>query len=324
MSRFVFFFAVSAFVYSCCGQTIYGIKSQSIGSTATGQYLAPATLYKFSDDGTAFTSIAPITDNGTQLRADGLAYSTNDGLWCFGILPDVSSTLYQIDPNTAEVIGEGTVFTEKQIFAATFDRSGFLWAVDQSDDVLLKIDISTGTVLNEVSLTLDGDLYDVTNSSGDICFDAFGQAYMVDHNYIFQLDVYTGALSLLFDDQSGKYLVGAVIPAERPDTLITFDVLLTSIDNDDIFVYDLADLSEPVYLFEAILNSYNAGRGDLAADCGYSNFIDLVDFGAFAGEWKQNLCAADTWCDGQDFDKSGIVDLDDLYFLAANWLEVVR
>ena len=501
MNRLVYFLIVPVLVSSVFGQTIYGIKSKHISGSSSepGQYAVPATLYKFNDDGTDFDEIAPITNSGSQVRADALAYSESLGLWCFQISPSVSSTLCQIDPNTAVVISDDFVYSDRQIFGATFDRHGYLWAIDQTYDELLKIDVSTGTILSQVILTLDGSSYDLTNAAGDICFDALGQAYMVDHNYIYQLDIYSGSLTLLFTDLSTRFLVGTVVPTDSLDTLITFDVILTSIDNDDVFVYDLNNLGYPEYLFESILDDYNAGRGDLATDIpadltarslfdadsadwtaarlskeyslietldvsydeqGYisvedanelltvfsapsiylgdksewlggdisfdlmtdtagtlsgqiaiilvgadfslysptilptdtwgnysvsltpqgwssslatvggtvtvdmmyqvlsnlqavyiiadftdqsqttyldnvqmvsglsvdsdlNEFVDLVDFGIFAEQWKQTSCTADTWCDGQDFDKSGTVDLEDLYYLAVNWLDVI-
>jgi hypothetical protein len=269
MRQSLYVFALQVLVATCFSQTIYGIKSKSV-SPQTGQaaYVTPATLYRFEDYGSSFARIAAITYNGTQIRADGLAYSSTLGLWCFKIVPDVSSTLYEIDPNTAAVISGGMVFNDRQIFGAAFDRYGQLWAIDQTDDELLKIDISSGTILQEIPLSFDGGAYNLDNSAGDICFDAMGQAYLVDHRWIYRLNIHTGVLTLLYADTTpyNKYLVGAVVPTKRPDTLIAFDVILTSFDNDDIFVYDLANLGEPDYLFEEILDDYNAGRGDFAAD----------------------------------------------------------
>jgi hypothetical protein len=490
---------VHVLISTCFSQTIYGIKSKSVGGGGTGEYVTPATLYAFADDGSSFTEIAPITNAGTQIRADGLAYSSTLGLWCFELASTSTSILHKIDPANATVIGGGTIFNNRQIFGAAFDRHGRLWAIDQTDDELLQIDISAGTIIQQIPLTLDGASFGLNSASGDICFDAMGRAYLVHYTGLYQLNVHTGVLTELYLDTTpySKFLVGAAIPANRPETLIGFDATQTAIDNDDLFIYNLANLAQPTYLFKEILNSYNAGRGDLAADVpadlvvgntfdvnaegwtgaglsisdlspvqtlpishnagGYigiedndnlwttfcapakylgdksdwlggaisldllsvtggtrisgpvvflaapgvvlcspwilpsdswehysialtpdgwhtntvdgpepdldtmhsvlsnlqamyiigdyvsgaettyidnvqmisglsvdsnnSGFVDLEDFARFAAQWQENTCTADTWCDGQDFNKSGAVNLSDLHYLLISWLD---
>ena len=248
-------------------QTIYGLKSRSTNQGGTNEYLTPVTLYSFEDDGTQFTSINPVTKNAAEIRADGLACSPIQGLWCFEPTSTEDCTLYQLDPNTAAVISTGIVFEDRQIFGAAFDRADRLWAIDQTDDELLQIDLAAGSILRQVPLTLEGDPFDLEFASGDICFNTAGQAFLVYSNRIYYLDVHTGILiEYYLDTTSSKLLVGAAIPNDRQDTLIAFEVSMTSTDNDDIFLYDLLTPSPPTYLFKRILNNYNAGRGDLAAE----------------------------------------------------------
>jgi len=59
----------------------------------------------------------------------------------------------------------------------------------------------------------------------------------------------------------------------------------------------------------------------LSVDSNGSGFVDLEDFARFASQWQHNTCIADTWCDGQDFNKSGVVNLSDLHYLLINWLQ---
>lgn len=249
-------------------QTIYGLKSRSNNTGGPGEYLTPATLYKFEDDGSQFSAIAPVQKNGTEIRADGLAYSSTQGLWCFELTSTSTSTLHQIDPATASVTSAGVVFADRQIFGAAFDRHGQLWAIDQTSDELLTIDVVAGQMLRHIPLTLEGQPFNLQSASGDICFNAQGKVFLVDNDVIYDLNAHTGVLTELFRNQTSnpKFLVGAVIPNNRPDTLIVFDVTMTSVDNDDIFVYNLISPSAPSYLFNSILNNYNAGRGDLATD----------------------------------------------------------
>lgn len=250
-----------------CADTIYGVKSRSNNTGGPGEYLTPATLFSFQDNGTAFTSIGPVTKNAVQIRADALAFSQTQGLWFFEPTTTTSSTLYQLDPATAAVISSGIVFPNTHIFSAAFDRHGRLWAADHTSKSLLAIDIVTGQILRSIPLTLNGSAYTGLIAEGaDLCFNTFGQAFLVDYSGIYALNTHTGALAELYQDTTPytKFLVGAAIPASRPDTLFAFEVSKTSIDNDDIFVYDLNNLAQPNYVFKDILDSFNAGRGDLA------------------------------------------------------------
>ncbi len=244
---------------------VFGLKSRSNNTGGAGEYLTPATLYAFRAKDSPLYDLGPVTRSGTQIRADGLAFSSQHGLWCFEPTNSTTSTLYKLNPETAEVIGNGIVFADRQIFGAAFDRRGQLWAIDQTSDQLLRIDCTAGVVLQQTPLTLDGIPLSLSSASGDICFDPMGNAYLVDFENLYRLNVHTGALTRLYQDKPApRFLVGAAIPTSHPDRLIGFDVTMTSIDNDDIFVYNLADLKQPDYLFKAILDSYNAGRGDLA------------------------------------------------------------
>jgi hypothetical protein len=250
-----------------CADTIYGIKSRSNNTGGPGEYLTPATLFSFQDDGTALTSIGPVTKNAVQIRADALAFSQTQGLWFFEPTTTTSSTLYQLDPATAVVISDGIVFPNTHIFRAAFDRHGRLWAADHTSKSLLAINIVTGQILRSVPLTLNGSSYSgLTAEGADLCFNTLGQAFLVDYSGIYTLNTHTGALTELYQDTTPytKFLVGAAIPASRPDTLFAFEVSKTSIDNDDIFVYDLNNLAQPNYVFNSIRDSFNAGRGDLA------------------------------------------------------------
>lgn len=254
-------------VPSLSAQTIYGLKSRSNNTGGSGEYLTPATLFRFDDDGSQFYAISPVTKDAAQIRADGLAYSSTLGLWCFELTSTSVSTLYQLDPATASVISPGIVLAGRQIFGAAFDRRDRLWAIDETDDELLTIDIASGTVTRHISLTLDARPFDFNSASGDICFNAMGKAFIVDYDAIYELNVRTGVLTELYTNTTTnpKFLVGAAVPNDSPDTLITFDVTKTSVDNDDIFVYNLKTFSDPDYIFKAILTDFNAGRGDLAA-----------------------------------------------------------
>ncbi|MEN6307417.1 MAG: laminin B domain-containing protein [Anaerohalosphaeraceae bacterium] len=265
--RTLLYLGLLSFSALLCADTIYGLKSRSNNTGGPGEYLTPATLFSFEDNGSAFTSIGIITKNAAQIRADAIAYSQTQGLWFFEPTTTTSSTLYQLDPTTATVISNGVVFPNTHIFTAAFDRHGRLWAADSASKSLLTIDIAAGQILRSVPLTLNSSSYTGLIAEGaDLCFDALGQAFLIDYSGIYSLNTYTGALTELYQDTTpyAKFLVGAAIPASRPDSLFAFEVSKTSIDNDDIFVYNLNSLAQPNYVLNSILDSYNAGRGDLA------------------------------------------------------------
>jgi len=51
--------------------------------------------------------------------------------------------------------------------------------------------------------------------------------------------------------------------------------------------------------------------------------VDLEDFAAFAAYWLETTCdASNNYCDGADLVSPDGVDIDDLQFLAAEWLNV--
>lgn len=306
------FALMNLFVSVLPAQMIYGLKSKGLGVGGSNEYLPPVTLYAFEDDGSQFTAISTVTRSAAEIRADALAWSPVHGLWCFEPALTGDCTLFQLDPNTAAVISSGIVFEDRQIFGADFDRKGCLWAIDETDDELLQIDLPSGTILKSIPLTLDGEAFDLETESGDICFNTAGQAYLVYRNGIYLLDRWTGVLTEYYLDtsSSNKFFVGAAIPNDRQNTLIAFDVIKTSFDNDDIFVYDLAAPAPGEYLFKKILDGYNAGRGDFAmqipADLIVESTFD-VDADGWTGarlspaDLSQVVGALDTTYDGAGY-----------------------
>ena len=58
----------------------------------------------------------------------------------------------------------------------------------------------------------------------------------------------------------------------------------------------------------------------LNADLSGDSFVDFIDFGIFAGQWRASNCREPDWCDGADFEPDGDVDFADLSTLAGQWL----
>ncbi len=52
-------------------------------------------------------------------------------------------------------------------------------------------------------------------------------------------------------------------------------------------------------------------------DCG----VNMIDFAVFAKHWRREICnAANNWCRGTDFDRSGRVTTADLAIFVEDWL----
>ena len=246
---------------------IYGIKSTSLSHSGPEQYEPPALLYRYLDDGTGLTPIGNVRlADETQLRADGLAYSPNLGLWFFEPTPQgpgAQSVLRPLDPATA-VAGTGTVLPGRNVFGAAFDALDRLWAIDEEADELIRVIPATGQVMESVGLTLDSSPFDLVFGSGDLAFDSMGQAWIVYHDKFYQVDLSTGVMTEMFDENGiSLYMVGAAFSHLDPSHLHIFDVAI-SWNNDDLLRYDVDDAFTRHEVVLKIFDNFNAGRGDLA------------------------------------------------------------
>jgi hypothetical protein len=73
--------------------------------------------------------------------------------------------------------------------------------------------------------------------------------------------------------------------------------------------------TSPVWVFST------APAGDNDHDCD----VDLSDYAALAAAWTSQGCdITNNFCDGEDIDKLGSVDIDDLAILVSHWLEKIN
>lgn len=247
--------------------SIYGIKSKSLSGSGPYQYEPPAILYRFADDGTGLTSLGYIrSSDGTQLRADGLAFAPGSGLWFFepsAVGAPVASTLRPLDLQTA-VAGDGINLVGRHVFGAAFDSLGGLWALDQEEDELIRVEPTTGQILDAVGLMLDGAPFDLEGGAGDIAFDSAGQAWITHEDSFYHADLSTGSLTLQ-DTVNGisLWMVGAAFSPLDESHLYVFDVSIGWY-NDDLLRFDVDDGFSRYDVALEIFDQYNAGRGDLA------------------------------------------------------------
>ena len=58
----------------------------------------------------------------------------------------------------------------------------------------------------------------------------------------------------------------------------------------------------------------------MTVDLNHDGLPNFYDFSVFASFWRNASCSPPNWCNGSDFDKSGIVDIHDLKIFADLWL----
>jgi hypothetical protein len=228
----------------------------------------PATLFNFSENTTAFTSVAPVTLGGSQIDIDALALSPEAAL--FGFQPRISggSRLVKIDKSTAAATVLGPVLTNREIRGAVFTPAGRIVALDATQKQIVEVDPTTGQVLGTTPLQ-------VTTGTGvvqDVCDIAQtpSGSFLIAWNYneLYEVDLTTGATRLVFRDpvpdrQGGPPTIAGVAfsrDATNPATLFAYEISL----QDDIYTYQTdAGFSRAVPL-QHLISSYNSGRGDLA------------------------------------------------------------
>jgi len=61
---------------------------------------------------------------------------------------------------------------------------------------------------------------------------------------------------------------------------------------------------------------------DVSADINRDRKVNLTDYAVLAGKWASIDCnETNNWCEKADIDRSGVVDFNDLFVMAQNWLE---
>jgi hypothetical protein len=242
---------------------VWGVKSKDYPAPST----APATLFNFAEDASAFTAVGPVTLNGSQIDVDGLSLSPEGTLYGFQVgIP--GSQLIKIDKSTAAATTVGPVLSDRDIRGAVFALAGRIVALDAAQKQVVQVDPATGQILSAIPLQ-------VTTQSGllpDVCdiAQAPDGSFLMAWNYneLHALDVNTGATRLILTDpvrdRQGDFVVLAGLAFSRdatnPATLFAYEVSL----QDDIYTYQTdAGFSRALPLAN-IISGYNAGRGDLA------------------------------------------------------------
>jgi hypothetical protein len=241
---------------------VWGVKSRAQISGP------PSTLFHYSESGSGFQAVAPVTLDGTQIDVDGLAMSALGDLYAFA-LSGAGSRLIAIDKTTAIATAVGPVLPSRMIRGAVISQSGQLLVLDTATNQLLEISLSTGAVIGAgVSLTLS-DVPFTLSTGCDIAQHRDGAFIVISERTFYRLDVSSGALTLLYTDTNpGRegfsiFLAGTAFSKDSPrdSTIYIYEVN----DEDDLYAYDIqAEFARSLQI-PNIISAYNAGRGDLAA-----------------------------------------------------------
>ena len=248
--------------------TIFGVKTCGSDPLCGNVISAPpARLFSFQEDGSLFTDIGTVQLNGQSIDVDGLAVSQTYGLLGFEIQAS-GSQLVSINPTTAVATTVGPVLTSREIRGAVIDRTGVLWVLDSAADAVLQIDPLTGAeVGTPTSLTSSGVQVDLASGT-DIAIRHDGAFIISNGNEILSVDIGTGELTLLLTEtalepgptSANPFYAGLAFTSPS----VSHDLYAYDVNHfDDVYAYD-SGLNRTA-LYQDILSSFNAGRGDLAS-----------------------------------------------------------
>ena len=260
-------------------ETVYGVKSPSHDNKLS---VAPSVLFSFGDSSNpSVTAIGTVFLGDTGVDIDGLALSRSQGLFGFalgGSDASPSSLLVGINTATAEASAIGGVLYGREIRGGMFDSSNRLWAIDGYANTLLHISQTTGAILSEVALTLDGDPLSVLRGSdivqamdGTVFFSSYDPAFGVGgSNTLYTLNLSSGATAIAFRDSAPDNEV-ANLPLYTTGLAAgsgaTADYLF-GLDGDgfeDIFTYVRPDFTRTEVLSNILAYTPNSGGLDLAS-----------------------------------------------------------
>ena len=226
----------------------------------------PTTMFWFDENGANYRELPRVTLGGVEIEADGLALSPQGGLFAFQVNTGGGSRLLSLNPTTAVATAIGPVLSGRDLRAATFTLSGRLLVFDYTQRQLLEIDpVTGGQVGSGVPLSTIGDF---TTSGGDLTQMPDGTLVFAYNELLYRLDPRTGTLTQLhrdpapFPDSYPPYCCGiaCVAGSDPQDKLFGFEASL----NDSVYHYLPSAGFARSLLYDNVVPSYNAGRGDLA------------------------------------------------------------
>ena len=227
----------------------------------------PTTMFWFDENGANYREVGRVTLAGGDVEADGLAMSPTGGLFAFQVDAVGGARLLALNSTTAVASVVGPVLTGRNIRGATFTLSGRLLAFDFARKELVEVSPSTGLEVG-TAVPLSTNL-NATSTAGDLTQMPDGSLLFAYHAFLYRLDSRTGSLVQLHEDKVAladgyiPYNCGVVCaPGSEPaNKLYCYEASM----NDDVYQYLPSAGFARTQLYNHIVPSYNAGRGDLAA-----------------------------------------------------------
>jgi len=248
------------------GDMTYGLESLAPGGTVPSS--PPTYLYRFEDNTPgAVTNLGRVKlPDGSDVDADGLAWSTKHGLVAFSVQTGApSSSMLTIDPSTRVATPKSfSPYSGRDIRGAVFDVGDKLWVVDATQDQLLRINPVNGSIEQTVNVMLSGAPFNLSNTT-DIAIRRDGTFFLTSTYDIYTIDVSTGALTLQHNlgppGSSTHALAGISFSTDGPDNvLFGYDIN----GSDDIYQYNISGGYVASSFALDFISGFNAGRGDLA------------------------------------------------------------
>lgn len=191
------------------------------------------TLYGLSSANNSLFSINPATGGASLIGSTGLngilegdlAFDSTTGiLWGAYDLATPNLNFFTLNTATgAATLAFGLPADFSDFSAMAFDGGGNLFIINTqstTQDALLKVDKTTGTVLDTILLTDSGNAADLGGRAGMDFDPVTGNMYVTDSGtkVLYTLDTTNGALSFINIATIGNQLAGlAVVPQNVPE-----------------------------------------------------------------------------------------------------------
>ena len=221
---------------------------------------APTGLFGINTAGVV-SSYGNLTTGGVPDHFDGLAYRSDNTVWCFR-QTGAGSQLCQVNTTTLACVPVGGILPMRNVRGACFEASGRLFAIDVQFRHLLEVSTATGAILGSAPLHIGAASYAVTTSC-DISFTASGMC-LTDQNRFYQVGPLGGMANINTDGVAGT---DGFIPSngglaqDAAGNLITLD----SNNRDDIYRYNPSGGWGRNLVIANVIPAISSGRGDLAS-----------------------------------------------------------
>ena len=246
---------------------VFGVKSRFIDSSSQAQNsypgAAPANLFSFNENGGGFVNYGQLSLNGAGISVDGLAISTNDGLFGFALTTS-GSTLISITSGQSAVTAIGPRLNGRIIKGAVF-QGDILWAIDSQQNELLRIDQNTGSILENKELILNGSPYNIS---------AFIDIAVAPDNSFWLADSCSGIRQ--FNINTAEVSSSQILPCSTAGTNNAFDGIAFS-DNasEDIALIAETNFSDDIRQINLVTSTQTALFNNV-----YSNYNGNIDLAA--------------------------------------------